>query len=45
MDPSGPEIRTKINTLIDKYITQIWYDFDKDRNGFLDKNETREFVK
>ena len=31
--------------IIDKYVQQIWNEFDDDGNDSLDKDETKEFVK
>ena len=34
-----------IDGIIEKCIDDIWKNYDKDNSGFLDKGETREFVK
>ena len=31
--------------IIDKYVQQIWKEFDDDGNDSLDKDETKQFVK
>ena len=31
--------------IIDKYVQQIWAEFDGDGNGSLDRDETKKFVK
>ena len=31
--------------IIDKYVQQIWKEFDDDESGALDRDETKEFVK
>ena len=34
-----------IDQIIEKCIDDIWKNYDKDNSGFLDKEETKEFVK
>ena len=34
-----------IDQIIEKCIDDIWKTYDKDNSGFLDKEETKEFVK
>ena len=34
-----------IDGIIEKCIDDIWKTYDKDNSGFLDKGETRQFVK
>ena len=34
-----------IDGIIEKCIDDIWANYDKDKSGFLDKNETKAFVK
>lgn len=36
---------SNIEAIIDKCIEDIWQTYDKDGNGSLDKDETRNFVK
>ena len=36
---------SNIDEIIDKTIDDIWDSYDKDKSGFLDKNETKQFVK
>jgi Ca2+-binding EF-hand superfamily protein len=31
--------------LIDKIIEEVWIRYDKDKNGYLNRKETREFLK
>ena len=34
-----------IDTIIEKCIDDIWKQYDKDNSGFLDKSETKNFIK
>ena len=34
-----------IDSIIEKCIDDIWKTYDKDNSGFLDKQETKQFVK
>ncbi len=36
---------TDIDSIIDQCIDDIWRTYDKDQSGYLDKNETRQFVR
>ena len=36
---------SNIDSIIEKCIEDIWKNYDKDRSGFLDKSETKLFVK
>ena len=36
---------TDIDTIINKCVDDIWDKYDKDMSGFLDKEETKAFVK
>ena len=36
---------TDIDDVINKCVDIIWAEFDKDKNGALDKDETKNFVK
>ena len=36
---------TDIDTIINKCVDDIWTKYDKDNSGFLDKEETKAFVK
>ena len=35
----------QLNSVIEKCVNDIWAEYDKDGNGFLDKDETKAFVK
>ena len=35
----------QLNQVIDKCVNDIWVEYDKDGNGFLDKEETKAFVR
>ena len=36
--------QTQLNDVINKCVNDIWAEYDKDGNGYLDKDETKKFV-
>ena len=42
---AAQDTTAQFKEIIDKYVQQIWTDFDDDGNDSLDKDETKEFVK
>ena len=36
---------SQLNSVIEKCVNDIWQEYDKDGNGYLDKEETKAFVK